>query len=121
MYNPYELEHKTPTKKDYLDTTDFDQVEMLDMVKISTAVRSYIKSGGTLETLFHKNLAMIFEQKSTRTRVSFEVAMEQLGGHALNLAPGAIQLGAHETIGDTAKVLSRMVERSEERRVGKEC
>ena len=110
MYNPYELEHKTPTKKDYLDTTDFDQVEMLDMVKISTVVRSYIKSGGTLETLFHKNLAMIFEQKSTRTRVSFEVAMEQLGGHALNLAPGAIQLGAHETIGDTAKVLSRMVE-----------
>ena len=69
MYNPYELEHKTPTKKDYLDTTDFDQVEMLDMVKISTAVRSYIKSGGTLETLFHKNLAMIFEQKSDRKSV----------------------------------------------------
>lgn len=110
MYNPYELDHKTPTKKDYLDTISFDQSEMLDMVKVSTTVRSFIKSGGTLETLFHKNLAMIFEQKSTRTRVSFEVAMEQLGGHALNLAPGAIQLGAHESIGDTAKVLSRMVD-----------
>lgn len=109
MYNPYELKHKTPSRKDYLDTMDFDQSEMLDMVKVSTTVRSYIKSGGTLNTLYHKNLAMIFEQKSTRTRVSFEVAMEQLGGHALNLAPGSIQLGAHETIGDTAKVLSRMV------------
>ncbi len=110
MYNPYELKHKTPSRKDYLDTTDFDQSEMLDMIKVSTTVRSYIKSGGILDTLYHKNLAMIFEQKSTRTRVSFEVAMEQTGGHALNLAPGAIQLGAHETIGDTAKVLSRMVD-----------
>ena len=81
---------------------------MLDLVKISTAIRDYIKSGNTLNNLYHKNLAMLFEQKSTRTRVSFEVGMEQLGGHALNLAPGAIQLGAHETIGDTAEVLSRM-------------
>ncbi len=109
MYNPYELSHKTPSHKDFLDTTDFDQSEILDVIKTSSTVRSFIKSGGTLETLYHKNLAMIFEQKSTRTRVSFEVAMEQLGGHALNLAPGAIQLGAHESIGDTAKVLCRMV------------
>lgn len=109
MYNPYELKHKTSSRKDYLDTTEFDQSEMLDMVKVSTTVRSYIKSGGILDTLYHKNLAMIFEQKSTRTRVSFEVAMNQLGGQALNLDPGSIQLGAHESIGDTAKVLSRMV------------
>lgn len=109
MYNPYELDHKAPTRKDFLDTISFDQSELLDIIKVSTTVRKFIKSGGTLDTLFHKNLAMIFEQKSTRTRVSFEVAMEQLGGHALNLAPGAIQLGAHESIRDTAKVLSRMV------------
>lgn len=108
MYNPYQLDHATPTRKDYLDTTDFDQSEMLDLIKVSTTVRSFLKSGGVLNTLYHKNLAMIFEQKSTRTRVSFEVAMQQLGGHALNLAPGAIQLGAHETIGDTAQVLARM-------------
>lgn len=109
MYDPYNLEHRIPTKKDFLDTTDFDQSEILDIMKTSTTIRSFLKGGGTLETLYHQNLAMIFEQKSTRTRVSFEVAMEQLGGHALNLAPGAIQLGAHETIGDTAKVLCRMV------------
>ncbi len=104
----YTLKHKVPTHKDYIDTTDFDQEEILDIIKTSVIVRDFIKSGGILDTLYHKNLAMLFEQKSTRTRVSFEVAMSQLGGHALNLAPGAIQLGAHETIEDTAQVLGRM-------------
>ncbi len=108
MENPYDLTHKSPSQKDFIDTTDFDQSEIIDIIKTSTAVRDYLKSGATLDTLYHKNLAMIFEQKSTRTRVSFEVGMEQLGGHALNLAPGAIQLGGHETIGDTAQVISRM-------------
>lgn len=110
MDNPYVLTHKTPTHKDFIDTTDFDQSEIIDIIKTSLTVRDYIKSSNILNTLLHKNLAMLFEQKSTRTRVSFEVGMEQLGGHALNLAPGAIQLGAHETIGDTAQVLSRMVD-----------
>ena len=104
----YTLKNKTPSKKDFIDTTDFDQDEILDIIKTAVVVRDWIKSGETLNSLYHKNLAMLFEQKSTRTRVSFEVAMSQLGGHALNLAPGAIQLGAHETIEDTAQVLGRM-------------
>lgn len=104
----YTLGHRVPTKKDFIDTVDFDQSEIVDIIRLSRIVRSYIKAGGDLETLHHKTLAMVFEQKSTRTRVSFETAMVQLGGHALNLAPGAIQLGAHETIEDTAVVLGRM-------------
>ena len=100
--------HKTPTRKDFLDTADFDQSEIVDIITTARMVRDYIKGGGYLNSMFHKTLAMLFEQKSTRTRVSFEVAMAQLGGHALNLAPGAIQLGAHETIEDTAVVLGRM-------------
>lgn len=108
MDSLYTLTNRVPSKKDFIDTTDFDQAEILDIIKTAVVVRDYIKSGEFLDTLYHKNLAMLFEQKSTRTRVSFEVAMSQLGGHALNLAPGAIQLGAHETIEDTAQVLGRM-------------
>ena len=104
----YTLKHNTPTRKDFIDTADFDQSEVVDIIKTARIVRKYIKDGGYLNMLPHKTLAMLFEQKSTRTRVSFEVAMAQLGGHALNLAPGAIQLGAHETIEDTAMVLGRM-------------
>lgn len=108
MDRAYTLTHQTPTRKDFVDTADFDQSEIVDIIKLSRVVRGYIKEGGLLNSLLHKTLAMLFEQKSTRTRVSFEVAMAQLGGHALNLAPGAIQLGAHETIEDTAQVLGRM-------------
>jgi len=108
MENKYQLSYPAPSRKDFIDTVDFDQAEILDIISTSRIVRDFIKSGGILNSLYHKSLAMLFEQKSTRTRVSFEVAMEQLGGHALNLAPGAIQLGGHETINDTAQVLGRM-------------
>ena len=108
MDDKYTLTHPVPSRKDFLDTVDFDQSEILDIIKTSRTVREYIKGGGYLNSLFHKTLGMLFEQKSTRTRVSFETAMTDLGGHAINLAPGAIQLGAHETIQDTARVLGRM-------------
>ena len=57
-----------------------------------------------------KTLAMIFETPSTRTRISFDVAMHQLGGHSIALSPGELQLGRGESIGDTARVLSRYVD-----------
>src|SRR5690606_16591683 len=68
------------------------------------------KAGTADKPLAGKMLAMIFEKPSTRTRVSFDVGMRQLGGETLFLSGTGMQLGRAETIGDTAKVLSRYVD-----------
>jgi len=71
---------------------------------------SRAKSGGDSHLLAGKTLAMLFEKPSTRTRVSFQVGMQQLGGQVIVLSPESMQLGRGETIADTARVLSRYVD-----------
>ena len=68
------------------------------------------KAGDASKVLDGRALAMIFEKPSTRTRVSFEVGMHQLGGHGLFLSPNDLQMGRGETVEDTARVLSRFVD-----------
>ena len=69
-----------------------------------------MKNGHSLPVLEGKTLALLFEKPSLRTRVSFDVAMQQLGGHALYLSPAEVGLGEREPVADVARVLSRYVD-----------
>ncbi|HPS57255.1 MAG TPA: ornithine carbamoyltransferase [Spirochaetota bacterium] len=92
---------------DLLTLSDITREEMVSLFEFSAKLKRGVQKGKFPALLKNKTLAMIFEKNSTRTRVSFETGMIQLGGHALFLSSSEIQLGRGETIADTARVLSR--------------
>jgi len=96
--------------RDFLQISDFSTDEILYMLDVAQELKELHKQGKSQPYLNGKVLGMIFEKSSTRTRVSFEVGMLQLGGHAIFLSSKDIQLGRGESISDTAKVLSRYVD-----------
>jgi ornithine carbamoyltransferase len=93
--------------RSFVDLSDFKRDELRAFLDKAHELKRKQKNGEPHQILKDKSLAMIFMKSSTRTRVSFEVGMTQLGGHALYLQPSGTQLGRGETIADTAKVLSR--------------
>lgn len=96
--------------KHFLDLSAVSQADLRLILDDAKARKIATKAGTADKPLAGKMLAMIFEKPSTRTRVSFDVGMRQLGGETLFLSGTEMQLGRAETIGDTAKVLSRYVD-----------
>ncbi|SCA58320.1 Ornithine carbamoyltransferase [Candidatus Terasakiella magnetica] len=98
------------TPKHFLDLALLESSELRHILDIASGYKKGMNVAGGLAPLAGKTLAMIFEKPSTRTRVSFEVGMVQLGGHPLVMMGENSQLGRGETVADTARVLSRMVD-----------
>lgn len=94
-------------KKDFLTITDFSTEEIHDVFRLAKELKEKTKNGEKHHILDGQTLAMIFQKPSARTRVSFEVGMFQLGGHALYLSPADIGLGKRESVADVARVISR--------------
>lgn len=96
--------------KDFISLHDYSKEEITKLLELALKLKSELKNGIPHPILKGKSLGMIFTKSSTRTRVSFEVGMSQLGGTPLFLSGNDIQLGRGETIYDTANVLSRYLD-----------
>lgn len=94
-------------KRDFLSLLDLSRPELLELLALAARIKAGVELGRPLEG---KSLALLFAKSSTRTRVSFEVGIRQLGGQPIFLSSRDIQLGRGEPIADTARVLSRMVD-----------
>lgn len=92
--------------KDFLSISDLSDTDL----KLLLADAIELKARGWITSLSNKTLALLFEKPSLRTRLSFEMAMKQLGGHVLYLSPAEVGLGKRESVADVARVLSRYVD-----------
>ena len=101
--------NKKPHNVDILTLDELESKEINNIIDLAIDLKKELKKGKEKPLLQNKTLAMIFEKPSSRTRVSFDTGMFQLGGHALTLSPNDLQLSRGESIADTARTLSRYV------------
>ena len=106
--------------RDFLKLLDYTPEEILYLIDLAAELKEKKKNGIPHDELRGKNIALIFEKTSTRTRCSFEVAAHDLGMHVTYLDPSGSQIGKKESIEDTARVLSRMYDGIEYRGYGQE-
>ena len=97
-------------KRDFTKFLDINRKECVHLLERAGHLKKLRKRGKEYKTLAGKSLAMIFEKASTRTRISFEVGINELGGQGIFLSPGETQIGRGEPIKDTARVLDRYVD-----------
>lgn len=96
--------------KDFLSIADYSPEEIQAMLDLAVGLKKELENGVNKPILKEKTMAMIFQKPSLRTRVSFDMAMRQLGGDALYLSPAEIGLGQRESIADVARVISGYVD-----------
>jgi ornithine carbamoyltransferase len=101
---------KKPHNVDVLTLDELESKEINNIIDLAIDLKKQQKKGNEKPFLQNKTLAMIFEKPSTRTRISFETGIFQLGGHAIILSPNDLQLSRGESIEDTAKTISRYVD-----------
>jgi ornithine carbamoyltransferase len=100
-------ERKRKVKRDFLHITDFTPTEVLETLEVAKEVKAKLKSGEDYMPFKDRSMAMIFTKPSARTRISFETGFFRLGGHAVYLGPGDIDIGKREAVKDIARVISR--------------
>ena len=98
----------TLSGRDFLKEADFTSAELDTLLRLAADLKAQRRTGTEVPRLVGRQLAMIFEKTSTRTRISFEVAMRDQGGHVTVLDPASSQIGHKESAADTARVLARV-------------
>ncbi len=106
--------------RNFLKEVDFTASEFLSLIDLSASLKSEKHGRREIARLSGKNVALIFEKTSTRTRAAFEVAAHDQGAHVTYLGPGETQLGRKESMVDTARVLGRMFDGIEYRGFGQD-
>ena len=98
----------TLSGRDFLKEADFTSAELYTLLRLAADLKAQRRTGTEVPRLVGRQLALIFEKTSTRTRISFEVAMRDQGGHVTVLDPASSQIGHKESVADTARVLARV-------------
>jgi ornithine carbamoyltransferase len=101
---------KALKQKDFVSIFDLSKDEIMEILSLTGTLKQRLRDKEPFSPLAGKTLAMIFEKPSLRTRVTFEAGMTQLGGHAIYLSPSDINMGVRESVADTARNLSRLVD-----------
>ena len=94
--------------RSFLKEADFTKTESTELIDLAERLRADKRAGREVQPLIGRNIALIFEKTSTRTRSAFEVGAHDQGGHVTYLGPGESQIGHKESIKDTARVLGRI-------------